>query len=1285
MANKITAENLLAGNPRDQWDIVNEGVWTIEGFATQISYGAGETVAFKIDTPSIDYRIDIYRLGYYGGAGARRVHTIQVQLPAPQMQDDPIKDSTTGLVDAGNWTVSANWPIPVGAVSGIYIAKLVRQDSVPGTNHIPFILRDDTGQSDILFQTSDTTWQAYNSWGGASLYGGDGPGTDPATAGRAYKVSYNRPFNTRFGPFHSGAQDWIFGVEHPALMWLEKNGYDVSYISGVDSSRTGALLLDHKVFLSVGHDEYWSGEQRENVETARDQGVNLAFWSGNEVYWRTRWEPSISVPATPYRTLVCYKETRARADIDPTNQWTGTYRDPRFAGPAAIGAGQPENALTGTIFTVDSYRLDAIEIPYAYSRMRLWRNTSIANLLPGQTATLPAGYLGYEWDSDLDNGFRPAGLINMSKTTVAVSTLLLDYGSTTGSGTAEHSLTLYKAPSGALIFGAGTVYWAWGLDANHDLEQVPTDQRVQQAMVNLLADMEVQPASLVAPLTLATASSDVTPPASVINAPSGPLSPGQPYTISGTASDPDGVVGGVEVSTDDGTTWHKAEGRENWSFVWTPSIGGNYTVRSRAADDSGNIELPGPGVGFTVDGPVGVSLFGQYDAPLPLPADDPSSVELGMKFIPAVNGRVLGVRFYKVATNVGLHSGTLWSSGGVELATVTLAGETAEGWQTALFSQPVPVTAGQTYIASYHSEGFYGANDFGFYSDVIRGPLKAPSSGVSGGNGVYELGPRAFPTRTFNATNYWVDVLFEQPSVTPTPPDAVSDGPFLTLKNTPLLLTFATLLANDIDANGDPLTVTGVSAPANGTVSLDAPNGAVTFTPTVDFTGAAGFTYTIADGQGGVDTASVTIAVRAPASGSGVFASNAVPASSANDATPVELGMKFTPSVNGTITGIRFYKSPQNVGPHSARLWSLAGVELGSLTYSDETASGWQVGTLIEPIPVTAGTTYSVSYHSNGAYSADATYFVTAVVNGPLTAPSNAASAGNGIYKYGSAGSFPDASYNATNYWVDVLFEPNAGTNQPPVAQDDGGFVTEINTPLQIATAVLLANDSDPENHGLTVTSVSAAVSGTVALAGSGTMITFTPASNFVGNASFIYTISDGHGGSDSATVTISVVPLLFGTGVFAVDAVPDMISVNDPQAVELGMKFTTSTSGVIKGARFYKGPQNIGTHAATLWDTSGVPLRSVVFSAETSSGWQSAAFSSPVPVVTGQTYTISYHTQGNYSASPNYFDTSRTNGPLTAPSSAAGAGNGVFAYGSSAFPTGSFNATNYWIDVYFE
>ena len=479
--NPITCENSKPGTPESVWNIQGYGDLSIQGFATDISVNVGSTVHFKIDTPASQYRIDIYRIGYYGGNGARLQAT--VASVAGQSQPACARDSGTGLVDCGNWAESASWVVPGDAVSGVYIAHLVRTDGTQGESHIPFVVRNDVSHSALLFQTSDTTWQAYNQYGGNSLYVG-GPGSNP---GRAYKVSYNRPFTTR----GDGPEDAFFNAEYPMVRWLERNGYDVSYMSGVDSDRLGARITQHKTFLSVGHDEYWSGNQRGNVEAARDAGTNLAFLSGNEVFWKTRWEQGSD--GTPYRTLVCYKDTHSAVKLDQSGTWTGTWRDPRGA---AYDAGRPENALTGQLFRVN-YGTTAITVPAQYGKLPLWRNTDIAALPADAEALLPLGTLGYEWDENF-NGSQPPGSIDLSATTLAGAQILdrNDPGSLYVDGEATHHLNIYRAASGAFVFGAGTVQWSWGLDERHDRDSVPTDVRMQQATANLFADLGAQAATL---------------------------------------------------------------------------------------------------------------------------------------------------------------------------------------------------------------------------------------------------------------------------------------------------------------------------------------------------------------------------------------------------------------------------------------------------------------------------------------------------------------------------------------------------------------------------------------------------------------------------------------------------------------------------------------------------------------------------------------------------------------------------------------------------------------------
>ncbi len=754
-ANAIVAENCLPGNPSTDWDVSGVGDTTILGFTTQISVNKGSAISFKVNTSATNYRLDIYRVGYYGGMGARKVASITPSATLPQVQPNCLTDDVTGLLDCGNWAVSGSWTVPATAVSGIYFAKVIRTDN-GGASHIFFVVRDDASTSDLLFQTSDTTWQAYNEYGGNSLYVGN-------PAGRAYKVSYNRPFTTRTT---ASGQDWVFNAEYPMVRWLESNGYNVSYFSGVDADRSGALILNHKTFVSIGHDEYWSAAQRTNVEAARAAGVNLAFFSGNEVFWKTRWENSIDGSGTPYRTLVAYKETTANAKIDPTAVWTGTWRDPRFSPPA--DGGRPENQLTGTLFMNNDTGVGySITVPAEDGKMRLWRNTSVATQAAGGVVTLPVGTLGYEWDTDPDNGFRPPGIVRNSTTTITSTGVLQDWGTSYGLGTLTHYLTSYRHSSGARVFGAGTIQWAWGLDSHHDRGNAAADPSMQQATVNLLADMNAQPATLQPGLLPATAPTDTTAPASAISTPAAGITvpPGAPVTVTGTASDSGGgVVGGVEVSVDGGTTWHPASGRAAWSYTWSPTVAGTAVIRSRAVDDSGNIESPGAGRSITVHAQTcPCSIWSAASLPVTSSADDSGAVNLGVKFKSDVKGLVNGVRFYKGAGNTGTHVGALWSATGTLLASVTFTGETASGWQQMNFATPIQIAANTVYVVSYLAPvGHYAGDNNGFSSaGVDTPPLHALQDGVSGGNGVYLYKTsNGFPNATWAASNYWVDVAF---------------------------------------------------------------------------------------------------------------------------------------------------------------------------------------------------------------------------------------------------------------------------------------------------------------------------------------------------------------------------------------------------------------------------------------------------------------------------------------------------------------------------------------------
>jgi hypothetical protein len=1093
--NAIEAENCWPGTPPETWDVSGAGDTTIQGFATNISVNQGDTVFFKIRTPAAAYRLDIYRMGYYQGNGARLVATVLPSAALPQAQPACLTDSSTGLIDCGNWAVSASWHVPAEATSGIYFAVATRLDT-GGASHIVFIVRNDSGRSAILFQTSDTTWQAYNDYGGNNLYTG-------TSVGRAYKVSYNRPFNTR--AFQ--AASWVFNAEYPMVRWLEANGYDVSYFTGVDSDRYGALIQNHTLWMSNGHDEYWSGSQRSNVEAARAAGVHLAFFSGNKIFWKTRWESSIDGSGTPYRTLVCYKETHANAVIDPADPpvWTGTWRDPRFSPPA--DGGRPENALAGSLFRVNGSYTDAIQVRQIDGRMRFWRNTSIASLGPGQTATLAPGTLGEEVDVDEDNGFRPPGLIGLSTTPVSTPSLyLLDYGSSYGAGTTTHAVTLYRHSSGALVFSTGSYQWAWGLDSNHDNDYLgsSTDARMQQATVNLLADMGVQPATLQAGLAPATASGDVVAPTSTITSPAAgsEILAGVALTITGTAVDGGGgVVAATEVSTDGGATWYRATGRENWSFTWAPAHNGTATLHSRAVDDSGNLETPSAGVSVTVAlCPSGscATIWPATAVPALVDQGADGPVELGVKFRSDLNGSITGIRFYKASTNTGTHVGHLWTSTGTLLASATFAGESPSGWQQVTFQTPVAISANTVYVASYHTDVGHYAHDADYFATagVDNAPLHAPSTVTAGGNGVYAYGSTGvFPNGTYHSANYWVDVVLNMP----------------------------------------PLSSIVVT-PANSSIGTGA---------TQQLTATAIYS----DGTSRHVTSSVTWASSAPA---------VATIGSAGLATGIAAGSTTVSATLGSVSGST------------------------SLT----------------------------------------------VVFMPLTI---------------ATGSLPTGTQNVA-YAATLA----AVGGSPPYSWS-------------------LSAGALPTGLGLSSTGV---ISGMPTATGT-----------------FTFTVSVADAASRTAAQSFGITILSQAGVTIWPGTAPGRVDAGADSPVELGVKFRTDAGGFITGLRFYKASTNTGTHVGNLWTSTGTLLASATFSGETASGWQQVSFSSPVAVAANTVYVASYHTNvGHYSQDLNYFATAGVdNAPLHALANGVSGGNGVYAYGpASVFPSGTYVSANYWVDVVF-
>ena len=533
---------------------------------------------------------------------------------------------------------------------------------------------------------------------------------------------------------------------------------------------------------------------------------------------------------------------------------------------------------------------------------------------------------------------------------------------------------------------------------------------------------------------------------------------------------------------------------------------------------------------------------------------DASAVELGVKFQSSVAGTVSGIRFYKSSQDTGIHTGELWSSTGTKLATVTFTNETASGWQTATFSSPVTMTPGATYTASYHTNvGHYSNTGNYFTANVTSGPLTAPA-GRQRRLRLRQHQP--VPDEHLSGN----ELLGRSSCSTPPPgPPTCRRWPWTTpgwprRAIRPLTITAASLLANDSDPNGDALTITGVNAASHGTVTLNTQNNIITFTPDAGYIGAAGFSYTISDGRGGTASANVGLNVTAPVSGVSLFTASSTPTLTAlNDGQPLEVGVKFTSSIAGQITALKFYRSASDTGSDLLDLWTATGTKLASATFTNTAASGWQTVALATPVTIAANTTYIASYHTTGAYVATDNFFTTAVTSGTLTAPSTTTAGGNGVYAYGgtaTAGIFPISTFGAANYFADVVFG-QAGPNTAPTAVADTANATEKGGVANgsggsPASGNVLTNDTDPDaGDTKTVTAVSfGAVAGMLgtALAGAhGSLVlsatgafTYTvnetdaavqalrQSTNMVTDV-FNYTMRDTAGATSTTTLTVSI------------------------------------------------------------------------------------------------------------------------------------------------------------------
>jgi len=432
----------------------------IEGYCSRTSVRAGELLSFHVSTnPPSPFALEIYRISYYGGNGGRHMLSLGpfegTTQPYPPIGEQRVRDC--------DWKPCATLRIPPDWLSGVYLGKLTATRE-GWQSYVIFIVRDDR-QADFLFQCSDNTWQAYNRW--PSQFALYDDGKDQWYWGPKVSVSFNRPYGKYCqildAPLTTGSGEW-FLWEFPLAFWLEQHGWDVTYISNLDTLGDPRGLQRAKGFLSVGHDEYYSIEMFNHLQTAIRSGLNVAFLSGNTCCGRVLFSADfkrarnrvferVGVFGPPGGTHE-FIAMKSLPHVPPyANELVGAHSTGPVTGGADWICVAPDHWLfAGTGMT----RGDGIP-----------------------------GLVGWEWHGD------PAPISGLE--VVATGPTQSAPGKLNG-GT--YTATIYPGPRNNIVFNAATCWWADGLSeppgyVRPSVYTTPhgPDKRVQQITHNLLESM----------------------------------------------------------------------------------------------------------------------------------------------------------------------------------------------------------------------------------------------------------------------------------------------------------------------------------------------------------------------------------------------------------------------------------------------------------------------------------------------------------------------------------------------------------------------------------------------------------------------------------------------------------------------------------------------------------------------------------------------------------------------------------------------------------------------------
>ena len=399
----------------------------IEGYASRTSVRAGESISLHASTrPASPFLVELFRMGYYGGTGGRRIATLG-PFKGEEQPDPPVGRNR---VRECAWEPFVTLTIPEDWSSGIYLAKLTAEREKIGS-YIVFIVRDDR-PADFIFQCSDTTWQAYNRWPDHFALYDDG--VKEWYWGPDVEVSFDRPYGKYCqildAPLSTGSGEW-FLWEFPLAYWMESRGDDVTYISNLDTHAEPETLLRAKGFLSVGHDEYYTREMFGGLQSAIARGLSVAFLSGNTCCGLIRLGPSSR--GQPLRTVTRLDRFGPK---DP-REIEGFPEMERFPWTAPN-----ENTLIGarSVHPVTGGADWACSIPGHW----IFEGTGMR-----EGDAIP-GLVGWEWHGD------PAPIPGLE----VVSTGVTRNG---GRGEGRYTATVYPGPRGNFVFNAASCWWADGI------------------------------------------------------------------------------------------------------------------------------------------------------------------------------------------------------------------------------------------------------------------------------------------------------------------------------------------------------------------------------------------------------------------------------------------------------------------------------------------------------------------------------------------------------------------------------------------------------------------------------------------------------------------------------------------------------------------------------------------------------------------------------------------------------------------------------------------------------